>query len=211
MSLGKAVSYEEEGIAMYSDFASKFENPVFGQILAIKGAGLNLLKNAKDVEFEAKKEGFDFSNIKDEKDAIFTALSYEIRGEKLYSELAANEENEGLKDLYFRIWATSVNEYKEALKGSLEGAKTDKESHEDESSESKQSQNYKYDKHLNPNDMGLNQLKSLKDSFDKFSSGTATVDDVNSILQNPSFSFVSGALVGALGGVFINQILKKGE
>ncbi|MDU7070819.1 MAG: hypothetical protein E6328_05065, partial [Campylobacter ureolyticus] len=109
--LNDAIIHEEQGIKMYEEFALKFNEPVFTEILNVKKTGSEFLKsanlqNGKNNDFLKEISFENLNNINDKNDAIFKALSYEIESENLYNELASNENNEALKDLYFRIWAT---------------------------------------------------------------------------------------------------------
>lgn len=201
--LNDAIIHEEQGIKMYEEFALKFNEPVFIEILNVKKTGSDFLKSAnlqngknnvflKEISFE------NLNNINDKNDAIFKALSYEIESENLYAELASNEDNESLKDLYFRIWATSTNEYKKALQNLL-NLETFKDGE----------QNFKEDKHINKDTNAFNYTKELSEALEKLKNGKMTANEALNLLQNPNISFIGGALIGALGGVLLNQLLDK--
>ena len=201
--LNDAIIHEEQGIKMYEEFALKFNEPVFTEILNVKKTGSEFLKsanlqNGKNKDFLKEISFENLNNINDKNDAIFKALSYEIESENLYNELASNEDNEALKDLYFRIWATSTNEYKKALQNllNLETFKDDE-------------QNFKEDKHINKDTNAFNYTKELSEALEKLKNGKMTANEALNLLQNPNISFIGGALIGALGGVLVNQLLDK--
>ena len=201
--LNDAIIHEEQGIKMYEEFALKFNEPVFTEILNVKKTGSEFLKsanlqNGKNNDFLKEINFENLNNINDKNDAIFKALSYEIESENLYNELASNEDNEALKDLYFRIWATSTNEYKKALQNllNLETFKDDE-------------QNFKEDKHINKDTSAFNYTRELSEALEKLKNGKMTANEALNLLQNPNISFIGGALIGALGGVLVNQLLDK--
>ena len=201
--LNDAIIHEEQGIKMYEEFVSKFNEPVFTEILNVKKTGSEFLKsanlqNGKNNDFLKEVNFKNFSNINDKNDAVFKALSYEIESENLYSELASNEDNEALKDLYFRIWATSTNEYKKALQNLL-NLETFKDGE----------QNFKEDKHINKDTNAFNYTKELSEALEKLKNGKMSANEALNLLQNPNISFIGGALIGALGGVLLNQLLDK--
>lgn len=198
-----AIIHEEQGIKMYEEFALKFNEPVFTEILNVKKTGSDFLKsanlqNGKNNDFLKEISFENLNNINDKNDAIFKALSYEIESENMYAELASNEDNEALKDLYFRIWATSTNEYKKALQNLL-NLETFKDGE----------QNFKEDKHINKDTNAFNYARELSEALEKLKNGKMSANEALSLLQNPNISFVGGALIGALGGVLLNQLLDK--
>ena len=198
-----AIIHEEQGIKMYEKFALKFNEPVFTEILNVKKTGSDFLKsanlqNGKNNDFLKEISFENLNNINDKNDAIFKALSYEIESENMYAELASNEDNEALKDLYFRIWATSTNEYKKALQNLL-NLETFKDGE----------QNFKEDKHINKDTNAFNYARELSEALEKLKNGKMSANEALSLLQNPNISFVGGALIGALGGVLLNQLLDK--
>lgn len=201
--LNDAIIHEEQGIKMYEEFALKFNEPVFTEILNVKKTGSEFLKsanlqNGKNNDFLKEISFENLNNINDKNDAIFKALSYEIESENLYNELASNEDNEALKDLYFRIWVTSTNEYKKALQNLL-----NLETFEDSE------QNFKEDKHINKDTNAFNYAKELSEALEKLKNGKMTANEALNLLQNPNISFIGGTLIGALGGVLLNQLLDK--
>ncbi|QKF86528.1 hypothetical protein CBLAS_1361 [Campylobacter blaseri] len=184
---------------MYEGFYEKFQNPLFLQILNVKKTGLEIINPLKQEELTNniyKK----FSNIQDEKNAIFTAIAYEIESENLYDDLTNTIEDEQAKDVFFRLWATSSNEYRPALENELNKKKEEKKDDDEK-------------KHINPNNMGFTfdskSFNEISEVFNKFSTGSATKEDIEKILNNPNISFFTGAVVGALGGILINQILEN--
>lgn len=196
--LQTALNYENQGILLYTELCDKFECEIFKQILEIKKAGMSLLKNAKTDEnideilppvINSKKEG------------IYLALSYEEKSSQIYDELTNSVEDGELKDLFFRLWATSENEYKPALLTQLENL--DQKSQNDDL-------NFDSLKQIGLN-LDTKSINELNEILVKFKDGKASKKDINKFLQNPYFSFLSGAMLGAVGGILINQILKENE
>lgn len=196
--LQTALNYENQGILLYTELCDKFECEIFNQILEIKKAGMSLLENAKTDE---NMDEILPPVINSKKEGIYLALSYEEKSSQIYDELTNSVEDGELKDLFFRLWATSENEYKPALLTQLENL--DQKSQNDD---------FNFD---SLKQIGLNldtkSINELNEILIKFKDGKASKKDINKFLQNPYFSFLSGAMLGAVGGILINQILKENE
>lgn len=195
--LQTALNYENQGILLYTEIYNNFKYEIFAQILEVKKAGFVLLESFKTDEV---LEEFKTPNIDSKKDAIYTALSYEEKAEKIYDKLTNSVNDEKLKDLFFRLWATSENEYKKALLNEIQNT------------QNKQGEIFNF---KNLEQMGLNldtkSINELNEILAKFKDGKASKDDINAFLQNPYFSFLSGVMLGAVGGILIDQILKENK
>lgn len=191
-----ALKYENEGVFLYEKLANAFDLNLFSEILTLKKTGLNLLNKYKQDEVEFIPQNIEF---KGKKEALNLALEYELRSGEIYDLLSDMTDNEELRDLFFRLWATSENEYQQALRSEISNI---------ESSEN----GFDFD---NLKNLGINldkkSINELNEILGKFKNGKASKDDINAFLQNPYFSFIAGAMCGAVGGVLINQILKNSD
>lgn len=191
-----ALNYENEGVFLYEKLANAFDISVFSEILLLKQTGLNLLNKYKKDEAIFTPQEIEFSG---KKEALNLALAYELRSGEIYDLLSDTVDDEALRDLFFRLWATSNNEYQKALKSEISNL------------ESKES-GFDFDSFKN---LGINldkkSINELNQILGKFRDGKASKDDINAFLQNPYFSFIAGAMCGAVGGVLINQILKNSD
>lgn len=191
-----SVEFETTSVKMYESFNEKFgdKTTVFAEILTVKKIGLELLKSTLKPDSVAECLQ-DFSLIKSLDDAIIIALAHETKGEILYESLASKESDEAIKDLYFRLWATIINEYKKALK-SISIQKNEK----DEKSKSKAQANF-----LNLE--ALNELEGIKDSLEKLGSGDTK--ELENLLKNPNLSLFAGVAAGMLGSILVCQTLEN--
>lgn len=192
-----ALKYENEGVFLYEKLANAFDLNLFSEILTLKKTGLNLLNKYKQDEVEFIPQNIEF---KGKKEALNLALEYELRSGEIYDLLSDTTDNEELRDLFFRLWATSENEYKKALLNEIQNT------------QNKQGEIFNF---KNLEQMGLNldtkSINELNEILAKFKDGKASKDDINAFLQNPYFSFLSGVMLGAVGGILIDQILKENK
>ncbi|MSN95818.1 hypothetical protein F1B92_01180 [Campylobacter sp. FMV-PI01] len=191
-----ALNYENEGILLYSELFNKFGCEIFNQILEIKKSGLNLLQNFKTDE---SLDEIAPQNLISLKDGIILALTYENKASFIYDDITNSVTDNALRDIFFRLWATSENEYKKAL--NLELSKC----------EDVLKQDFFGIENLKQFGLNLdvNSIKELSKILKKLKNGKASQNEIQSFLNHPYFSFLLGAGVGALGGIFINEILKE--
>ncbi|QKF64646.1 hypothetical protein [Campylobacter corcagiensis] len=189
-----ALNYENEGVVLYEKLASSFDLAVFSEILLLKQTGLNLLNKYKKDEVVVTPQDVKFNG---KKEALNLALDYELRSGEIYDLLSDTASDEELRDLFFRLWATSNNEYQKALQNEISNL------------ESKEN-GFDFDSLKN---LGINldkkSINELNQILGKFKDGKASKDDINAFLENPYFSFISGAMLGAVGGILIKEILKN--
>lgn len=248
-----ALMHEQNGILMYEKFSTNFNEAVFSEILAVKktgfemlntlinsqnltskNAGLSLSQTAPDFSQNIApscqqnftpnlEQNFSYENVKKLDDALILALSYETKTALIYDEISSNLKDAAQIDLIFRLWATSENEYKKALKSRIfelnsavyqtQNSKPNQSSNQN----SKNSQQF----FSQTNEFGFENLENfsfdkekineLAQIFQKFSKNQANKDDIMKILTNPYSAFVAGAALGGIGGVLFNQILSKDE
>lgn len=188
--LNQIYSLEKNICELYSKFAK--DDNIFTKILDIRKQGIKLIeKIAMDENFMLKKpEILPFLHTDNMQNALIIAINAELYLINDYENLSKQVQNEFHKDLIFRLWATSNNEYILALKQALKDEFT--------------------------LDVSQNNPENLLASFEEFqkdlnhilSSESKNVDLIK-MLNSPNFSFFSGAAIGALSGVLINDFIKK--
>lgn len=194
--LNTAYTLELKGVWLYENL--KDEDEIFAQILLVRKSGVELLKGCyDDLKDHKNKENFaKFENIDDN---IIRAINYENELNEIYANLANECEDEGLRDVLFRLWATSHNEYIPALKLRLQNEfhsfKDDKECNQEESKNYEKNEKYSFEE--------------LSKILEKISSGKGSKEDIATLLNSPHISFFGGLALGGLAGVFLNNFIKK--
>ncbi|MDL2346985.1 ferritin-like domain-containing protein [Campylobacter hyointestinalis] len=183
-----AYNYENKGLLIYSNF--KDDNDIFAQILAIKKNGIILLEGLASIK-NYKLQNYDHqvitpSNL-DEK--LIVCLNYELELNEFYKN-GVKDLDDDVKDLFFRLWATSNNEYIPALKQQLFN---------------------KNSANKNKNEHSTNDMQEFLDKANLIASGKASKDDLQNLLKNPNFSFFGGIAAGSLVGLMINEMINKGK
>lgn len=210
-----AYAVELRGVKLYEKLKSKDE--IFSQILAIKTSGLELLKSYVDelnlAEQDCYFDKFEEINLED---CLIKAINYELELNSFYERLTDGIDNEEIRDIFFRLWATSNNEYLPALKTKLKfELQLNKETEfkpqdkcDDDKKETKQSNGF--------GDMGgfegFNaKFKEISGLVEKIASGRGNQTDILELINNPRFSFFSGLVAGGMTGMFINKMINKDE
>lgn len=111
-----ALRHEIKGLKSYERYFEIYGKDIFAQIAQIKATGIEMLKALRP-DFECEIEPI--YTGKSYHDALVLALGYEIKTGEFYDKLTDNTEDENLRDLLFRLWATSQNEYKKALNAEM--------------------------------------------------------------------------------------------
>jgi len=192
-ALERAMSLEKSGIELYNKLRAKCECAVFERILQVRERGAAMLGEfgTSEIFIDAPKIG-EISL----QDALILALGFELKLCFEYADITANCDDASLKDLCFRLWATSHNEYQVALKSELFGKNATQIA--PVKSEDK---------------FDINQI--LKDEFgeifEKFRDGKASRDDINKLLANPKFPAFAGLALGGIAGMLMteNNFLKE--
>ena len=188
--LNLAYTLESQGIAFYENFSDKDE--IFSQILAIKNSGLTLLKNYAQNNDLALGDGIDLEIVKpeDPEDALIKAINYELELNAFYERASDSVEDDILRDICFRLWATSHNEYVPALKTRLKQIWATEKNETEE-------------KNLNLFD--TDAINQMSETIDKFASGKATNEDLAALLKSPNASFLGGLALGGLAAMMLNK------
>jgi hypothetical protein len=188
--LNLAYALESQGIAFYENFSDKDE--IFSQILTIKNSGLTLLKDYAQNNNLALGDGIDLEIVKpeDPEDALIKAINYELELNAFYERASDSVEDDILRDICFRLWATSHNEYVPALKTRLKQIWATEKNETEE-------------KNLNVFD--ADAINQMSETIDKFASGKATNEDLAALLKSPNASFLGGLALGGLAAMILNK------
>lgn len=181
-----AYNYENKGLLIYSNF--KDDNDIFAQILAIKKSGIILLESLGSIK-NYKLQNYDHQIITPSNldDKFIVCLNYELELNEFYKNSVVDLDDD-VKDLFFRLWATSNNEYIPALKQQLFNKNS-----------------------ANKNKHSTNGIQEFLDKANLIASGKASKDDLQNLLENPNLSFFGGIAAGSLVGLMINEIINKGK
>ena len=112
-----------------------------------------------------------------------------------YERASDSVEDDILRDICFRLWATSHNEYVPALKTRLKQIwATAKNETEEKNTEEK-----------NLNVFDADAINQMSETIDKFASGKATNEDLAALLKSPNASFLGGLALGGLAAMILNK------
>lgn len=188
--LNLAYALESQGIAFYENFSDKDE--IFSQILTIKNSGLTLLKDYAQNNNLALGDGIDLEIVKpeDPEDALIKAINYELELNAFYERASDSVKDDILRDICFRLWATSHNEYVPTLKTRLKQIWATEKNETEE-------------KNLNVFD--ADAINQMSETIDKFASGKATNEDLAALLKSPNASFLGGLALGGLAAMILNK------
>ena len=188
--LNLAYALESQGIAFYENF--RYKDEIFSQILTIKNSGLTLLKDYAQNNNLALGDGIDLEIVKpeDPEDALIKAINYELELNAFYERASDSVEDDILRDICFRLWATSHNEYVPALKTRLKQIWATEKNETEE-------------KNLNVFD--ADAINQMSETIDKFASGKATNEDLAALLKSPNASFLGGLALGGLAAMMLNK------
>ena len=195
---------ESRGIKFYENVCKKDE--IFGQILAVRQSGLELLRPYAD---PADSQAFCALACEDLDDCFIKALNYELELNAFYENLTDSLSDENFKDICFRLWATSNNEYIPALKAKLAQILATQFQGADNASQEEQAQTAQ-----NPSENILNtfdseSFKQISQTLERISSGQGGKEDAIALLNNPNFSFFGGLALGGLASMMLSKNLDK--
>ena len=208
--LNASYTSEKNALRLYESLASFGE--VFDQVASVRKNAIILIEkfaSAHEYELVCENEAI-FLPAKNKEDALIEALNYENELNKMYEKLCESLDDEELKDLFFRLWATSNNEYiaslKHCLKEIYSGAKAKNELNLNEIS-----QNFEQNGITNILESYQNDFNEITKSLQNIASGKADKSELAKITNNPNFSFFSGLALGALGISVVSKNLNKDE
>ena len=208
--LNASYTSEKNALRLYEGLASFGE--VFDQIASVRKNAIILIEkfaSAHEYELVCENEAI-FLPAKNKEDALIEALNYENKLNKMYEKFCESLDDEELKDLFLRLWATSNNEYitslKHCLKEIYSGAVAKNELNLNEIS-----QNFEQNGIANILESYQNDFNEITKSLQNIASGKADKSELAKITNNPNFSFFSGLALGALGISVVSKNLNKEE
>ena len=208
--LNASYTSEKNALSLYENLASFGD--VFNEIANIRKNAIILIEkfaSTHDYELACENEAI-FLPAKNKEDALIQALNYELELNKMYEKFCESLDDEELKDLFFRLWATSNNEYitslKQRLKEIYSGCEIKNELNLNEIS-----QNFEQNGITNILENYQNDFNEITKSLQNIASGKADKSELTKITNNPNFSFFSGLALGALGISVVSKNFNKDE
>ena len=208
--LNASYTSEKNALSLYENLASFGD--VFNEIANIRKNAIILIEkfaSAHDYELTCENEAI-FLPAKNKEDALIQALNYELELNKMYEKFCESLDDEELKDLFFRLWATSNNEYVTSLKQRLKEIYSGCEI-KNELNLNEISQNFEQNGITNILENYQNDFNEITKSLQNIASGKADKSELTKITNNPNFSFFSGLALGALGISVVSKNFNKDE
>ncbi|OUT17031.1 ferritin-like domain-containing protein [Campylobacter concisus] len=208
--LNASYTSEKNALSLYENLASFGD--VFNEIANIRKNAIILIEkfaSTHDYELACENEAI-FLPAKNKEDALIQALNYELELNKMYEKFCENLDDEELKDLFFRLWATSNNEYVTSLKQRLKEIYSGCEI-KNELNLNEISQNFEQNGITNILENYQNDFNEITKSLQNIASGKADKSELAKITNNPNFSFFSGLALGALGISVVSKNFNKDE
>ena len=208
--LNASYTSEKNALRLYESLASFGE--VFDQIASVRKNAIILIEkfaSAHEFELACNNEAV-FLPAKNQEEALIQALNYEIELNKMYDKFCESLEESELQDLFFRLWATSNNEYVASLKQCLKeiyGGSQPK----NELNLSEVTKNFDQGGITNILESYQKDFNEISQSLQNIASGKADKSELAKITNNPNFSFFSGLALGALGISIVGKNLNKDE
>ncbi|WP_103589311.1 ferritin-like domain-containing protein [Campylobacter concisus] len=208
--LNASYTSEKNALSLYENLASFGD--VFNEIANIRKNAIILIEkfaSTHDYELACENEAI-FLPAKNKEDALIQALNYELELNKMYEKFCESLDDEELKDLFFRLWATSNNEYVTSLKQRLKEIYSGCEI-KNELNLNEISQNFEQNGITNILENYQNDFNEITKSLQNIASGKADKSELAKITNNPNFSFFSGLALGALGISVVSKNFNKDE
>ena len=208
--LNASYTSEKNALSLYENLASFGD--IFNDIANIRKNAIILIEkfaSTHDYELACENEAI-FLPAKNKEDALIQALNYELELNKMYEKFCESLDDEELKDLFFRLWATSNNEYVTSLKQRLKEIYSGCEI-KNELNLNEISQNFEQNGITNILENYQNDFNEITKSLQNIASGKADKSELAKITNNPNFSFFSGLALGALGISVVSKNFNKDE
>ncbi len=208
--LNASYTSEKNALSLYENLA--LFGDVFNEIVNIRKNAIILIEkfaSTHDYELACENEAI-FLPAKNKEDALIQALNYELELNKMYEKFCESLDDEELKDLFFRLWATSNNEYVTSLKQRLKEIYSGCEI-KNELNLNEISQNFEQNGITNILENYQNDFNEITKSLQNIASGKADKSELAKITNNPNFSFFSGLALGALGISVVSKNFNKDE
>jgi hypothetical protein len=208
--LNASYTSEKNALSLYENLA--LFGDVFNEIANIRKNAIILIEkfaSTHDYELACENEAI-FLPAKNKEDALIQALNYELELNKMYEKFCESLDDEELKDLFFRLWATSNNEHVASLKQRLKEIYSGCEI-KNELNLNEISQNFEQNGITNILENYQNDFNEITKSLQNIASGKADKSELAKITNNPNFSFFSGLALGALGISVVSKNFNKDE
>lgn len=208
--LNASYTSEKNALSLYENLA--LFGDVFNEIANIRKNAIILIEkfaSTHDYELACENEAI-FLPAKNKEDALIQALNYELELNKMYEKFCESLDDEELKDLFFRLWATSNNEYVASLKQRLKEIYSGCEI-KNELNLNEISQNFEQNGITNILENYQNDFNEITKSLQNIASGKTDKSELAKITNNPNFSFFSGLAIGALGISVVSKNFNKDE
>ncbi|OUT11803.1 aminotransferase [Campylobacter concisus] len=208
--LNASYTSEKNALSLYENLA--LFGDVFNDIANIRKNAIILIEKFASIhgyELACENEAI-FLPAKNKEDALIQALNYELELNKMYEKFCESLDDEELKDLFFRLWATSNNEYVASLKQRLKEIYSGCEI-KNELNLNEISQNFEQNGITNILENYQNDFNEITKSLQNIASGKADKSELVKITNNPNFSFFSGLALGALGISVVSKNFNKDE
>lgn len=208
--LNASYTSEKNALSLYENLASFGD--VFNDIVNIRKNAIILIEkfaSTHDYELACENEAI-FLPAKNKENALIQALNYELELNKMYEKFCESLDDEELKDLFFRLWATSNNEYVASLKQRLKEIYSGCEI-KNELNLNEISQNFEQNGITNILENYQNDFNEITKSLQNIASGKTDKSELAKITNNPNFSFFSGLALGALGISVVSKNFNKDE
>ena len=208
--LNASYTSEKNALSLYENLASFGD--VFNDIVNIRKNAIILIEkfaSTHDYELACENEAI-FLPAKNKENAMIQALNYELELNKMYEKFCESLDDEELKDLFFRLWATSNNEYVASLKQRLKEIYSGCEI-KNELNLNEISQNFEQNGITNILENYQNDFNEITKSLQNIASGKTDKSELAKITNNPNFSFFSGLALGALGISVVSKNFNKDE
>ncbi|MBE2985056.1 ferritin-like domain-containing protein [Campylobacter sp. RM9344] len=203
-----AAYLSEKNAQILYEILNEFDD-VFREIYALRQNAITLIQTyAKVKKLKLNEDETQNAFLKPTcaQDAFICALNYEIQLNKMYENFCENLDDDELKDLFFRLWATSNNEYIVALKAKL--SKTMSSDKDDQNNIKNLIQNLQEKGYEGVINEYQENFAKISNDLQDIISGKADKAQMMKILNNPNFSFFSGLALGALGISIVGKNLE---
>lgn len=202
-----AYAAELGGLKHYSSISNKSD--LYALILSVREQGVTILLDC------AKFNSISLDDVNamsvnmcvKEDDILISSIAFENNICFIYEQLCNSIEDEVVKDLFFRLWATSNNEFIPALKQALKDLYASK----DNMSLKNISDSMDFDTNnpLQFIDKYQSEFNKINQDLNNIVSKRIDQEEIKQLLKNPHFSFYSGMSLGALAAAAISKSMEK--
>lgn len=194
--LNIAYATEMSGLKFYENLSAMDKE--FNLVCTLKSRACEILEQkAKSLDIKLDTNSQIPLNVYSNfQDNLIAAIAYENSLCAMYASLCESCDDDELRDIFFRLWATSENEYKPALKMLLFAQEQGEIKGEIKSDE-------------NPLTNFQSELESFNEKVNKIINKQASQDDIKQLLNTPNFAFYGGLSLGALAASIIAKNMER--